>query len=578
MKKISPIFLAAFIFVFSVVHGNTKVSAPVATYDGGSVTSETLRVYIETLGDVFSPISRFVPMRYKPGEKEALEDMVFQRIVAEKMRKEGTDKSADFIRKLGNVKEYLASQKLGELFQKEATDSITEPQLLSYYEKHKNEYPIGDTGVIRYIFKECGEDFTPEQATKIADEMNGILRQIKDSGLKDEALKTLFTDLLRKHSESGTAKRENPSKTLERGKCSKELFDTVWRLNKGEVSGVFRTKNGFFLVLLEDKRPCAPKPFRDVKLRIQGKMRSDYVKFKWDDLREKVVRIDYKSLKPEDLKNLGGKPDDYILFLVGSCKYKLGDFEKDLRDILHKEFEKLSAEEVKKAFQQKLLNALMVVYLEREGFLKKYGIDEKGRLYADAILAKMYLDERLSEPVEPTEREMREYYDRRKVDFLSQPAREARIIKILTGMKADASPREIHYALKSAKEKLRAVEDGIKKGVSFEELARKYSDDVSAKDGGYVGWVKEPSSAKFDMNAEKLKPGETSPLITLSGERGWMFIKLLNVRPRTPLPYNEVKKKIEARIKFERRKGAQDKIRGNILKKAHLQIFLSRSG
>ena len=44
----------------------------------------------------------------------------------------------------------------------------------------------------------------------------------------------------------------------------------------------------------------------------------------------------------------------------------------------------------------------------------------------------------------------------------------------------------------------------------FSEVAKRYSEDKFAQDGGYMGYVIEPSSAHFDINLKKLAAGEFS--------------------------------------------------------------------
>ena len=79
-------------------------------------------------------------------------------------------------------------------------------------------------------------------------------------------------------------------------------------------------------------------------------------------------------------------------------------------------------------------------------------------------------------------------------------------------------------------EKIQKVEDALKKGDSFADVAKKYSDDGSASDGGYLGYMDSDTSYvdSFKNAAFKLKAGETSDWVKESNDNynGWHLIKV----------------------------------------------------
>lgn len=85
---------------------------------------------------------------------------------------------------------------------------------------------------------------------------------------------------------------------------------------------------------------------------------------------------------------------------------------------------------------------------------------------------------------------------------------------------------------KAAMERVRKIHTELKDGASFEELAKKYSDDVgSANLGGDMGWfVALTYGERMDQTLEALKDGEVSePFQT---ESGWHIIERLGVREK----------------------------------------------
>ncbi|MDR3410775.1 MAG: peptidylprolyl isomerase [Formivibrio sp.] len=59
--------------------------------------------------------------------------------------------------------------------------------------------------------------------------------------------------------------------------------------------------------------------------------------------------------------------------------------------------------------------------------------------------------------------------------------------------------------------KLAQIRDRLNRGAKFEELARLYSDDSSASNGGDLGWISPGETVpEFEQALDKLKPGEIS--------------------------------------------------------------------
>ncbi|GAB4336718.1 MAG: hypothetical protein Kow0099_09800 [Candidatus Abyssubacteria bacterium] len=88
-----------------------------------------------------------------------------------------------------------------------------------------------------------------------------------------------------------------------------------------------------------------------------------------------------------------------------------------------------------------------------------------------------------------------------------KPEVKARIIAV----KADASDPE---DIKRAREKIQETYDFLRKGASFEQLARNRSEADSARDGGDMGWIGRGTlSADLEEVVFSLKPGEFSEIL-----------------------------------------------------------------
>lgn len=95
--------------------------------------------------------------------------------------------------------------------------------------------------------------------------------------------------------------------------------------------------------------------------------------------------------------------------------------------------------------------------------------------------------------------------------------------------------------------KLKAVQDGIKKGEDFRSMASQYSEGPSSSMGGDMGYMRSGEMDKaLEAAAMKLKPGEVSPQINTP--EGAYFIQLVDAVPPAPKPLDKVRDQIHEKL------------------------------
>jgi parvulin-like peptidyl-prolyl isomerase len=95
------------------------------------------------------------------------------------------------------------------------------------------------------------------------------------------------------------------------------------------------------------------------------------------------------------------------------------------------------------------------------------------------------------------------------------------------------------------RKKCQKVLDQIRKGEDFGEMAVLYSEDVSAKDRGDLGFFKKGELLPaFEKEAFRLKSGEVSGC--LRTDFGFHIIKIIDRKGADPPPFDEVREKIQA--------------------------------
>src|SRR5438067_1957927 len=96
------------------------------------------------------------------------------------------------------------------------------------------------------------------------------------------------------------------------------------------------------------------------------------------------------------------------------------------------------------------------------------------------------------------------------------------------------------------KKKAEDVLKQARKGVKFDELAKKYSEDPGSKDkGGDLGWIRQGQTVpEFEKEAFSLAPDQISDLVRT--QYGFHIIKVLEKQTAHTKPFDEVKDSIRA--------------------------------
>jgi len=190
-------------------------------------------------------------------------------------------------------------------------------------------------------------------------------------------------------------------------------------------------------------------------------------------------------------------------------------------------------EEVKRrntATQEELERALAVEGLTLDAYKKQI---EKGLQRKKLIHWSVKVEMKLGE------KELRDFYQKNTDRY--RPDESYRPCHILFVVPKGATLEEV----KEIKKKCQGVLEKIKGGSDFGEMALLYSQDTSNKDMGDLGYFKKGELIPpFEREALRLKIGEVSGIVRT--EFGFHIIKLLDRKGGEPLPFEEVKERIQA--------------------------------
>ena len=179
--------------------------------------------------------------------------------------------------------------------------------------------------------------------------------------------------------------------------------------------------------------------------------------------------------------------------------------------------------------------------------LSKMGLteDEVKMQISRGLAIRALIEQQIASKIVITDTETKAYYDGNSQMF-KQPA-QVKASHILIKVEAGADDAK----KTAARQKIETVQQKIKAGGDFAELAKEYSEGPSNTRGGDLGLFRRGQMVKpFEDTAFAMKPNEVSDIVET--RFGYHIIKVYEVRPEQTLAYADVKDKLNQRMKQEK--------------------------
>jgi parvulin-like peptidyl-prolyl isomerase len=325
------------------------------------------------------------------------------------------------------------------------------------------------------------------------------------------------------------------------GAMDPEWERAAFSLSSGDLSPVFKSKMGYEILRLVEKKTMPKPDFSKVRPRIKAilerrKLEARGKEF-MDSVRGKYALqfIDY-DLGVDHMKKVKEekKEDPVATWKGGSVTaYRLA---------LQLNFDSLSSlpsadnERVIKEILETMVNEKLVLTESlAAGYDKVPEVSEKVRHYQEGLMENKLYGKYILTDMKTTEEEIQNYFEQNRNRFTFPEMR--RVAHILVD------------SLDTAKEALKR----LREGTSFESLAREFSKDTqNAKRGGEVGWIQKGQvllpieNAAFSMNA-----GEVSDPVQT--DLGYHIIKVLEMRPSQLKDFAQAKIEVEKKVLQKKR-------------------------
>ncbi|HEO64044.1 MAG TPA: hypothetical protein ENN78_02105 [Candidatus Omnitrophica bacterium] len=207
----------------------------VATVDGDKITLTMLNERIKALPQYYQAAA----LQQK---KELLDDLIIEKLLYNEAKKRGIDKRQDVKDLVQMTVQKVLIAKLLEDINKGKVD-VSEEEITQYYETHKDQYLIPESIKCSHILVETEE------------EAKDILKRVKAG--ED------FAKLARGYSKDLTKDRGGDLGYFAKGQFIPEFESAVFALAPGELSDVIKTRYGYHVVKVIDKRPARYKELEE---------------------------------------------------------------------------------------------------------------------------------------------------------------------------------------------------------------------------------------------------------------------------------------------------------------------------
>ncbi len=182
----------------------------------------------------------------------------------------------------------------------------------------------------------------------------------------------------------------------------------------------------------------------------------------------------------------------------------------------------------------------------------------------EQLLLRRVYQQKIRSTVLVREATLREYYDTHPEEFTV--AGQVRISQIMLSVNGSGN-------LEKARLRSDHVLKEIKKGRSFEELAKDYSDGPEAKNGGSLGIMKRGSLLpQIEEVVERLAPGDIGPVV--ESPVGFHIIRVDAKNPPGLRPFEEAKDFIENKLLREQSQNVYKEWLNELKDNAFIEILL----
>ncbi|MGH9775543.1 MAG: peptidylprolyl isomerase [Candidatus Acidiferrales bacterium] len=230
--------------------------------------------------------------KYNEQHKDLLRDLVDQSLLVQRAKDLDLSVESDVVKRLDEVRQQnnltsmeelqkaVEAQGMGweeyksqirntlltqEVVRREVSGhmTISDDDVKKYYDAHVSEFNRPEQVLLEEI-RFSTENKTPDDIAAAKKKADDVLARLK----KGED----FEEMAKRYSDGPTAKQGGQLGEFERGQLAKELEDTVFKMNKGEITDVIETKTAFEILKVFQHYTAGIQPIEKVQNEISNKL------------------------------------------------------------------------------------------------------------------------------------------------------------------------------------------------------------------------------------------------------------------------------------------------------------------
>lgn len=363
-----------------------------------------------------------------------------------------------------------------------------------------------------------------------------------------------------------------------------EVVKFIYDDNSTTVSEVFDTPWGYTVVQIADRQTTRVLSYEEAEERIYsaiGKDRARQLKH-MDDVRRALyekfapkygLKLHEETLKRKDYGGADPLTGSTPIISGDDFTFTLDQFLADMRPV-DKTWASTSFEE--RVNDAKSSPEVLKFLFRKEA--EATGVDRlpdfKREMESKAIIevTRAYLEKQREQLTNPSDEELRQYYQKHIDKYTSEPRVTLREISKRVNLNAPDEVKERN--IENKKKELAALKEKLKSQADFEQAARRESEAISTRSrGGLVGTV--PAGfrgAAFANQIAQLQPGQISDPFLYGAEV--MIIHLDSREPANVVPFEDAFPRVKRDYSIEVPGKAMDAQREKTLKEAGFQLKL----
>lgn len=226
-------------------------------------------------------------------KETVLRQFIQSMVISDLAKQKGFDRNPEIKEQLQFFSDnFLANEYLKREIAQKVT--VSDDELKSYYESHKDEFKTQDMVKARHILVRVDNSASDDEKKKAKEKTELYLKKIKD-GEDFAKLASDFSD------DPGSKAKGGDLGFFPRGRMVKPFDDAAFSLKPGETSGIVETQFGFHIIKVEDRKDSSVESFDVVKERLKQKLSQDRTRKELTDFIDKAMKDSKTEIYPDVL-------------------------------------------------------------------------------------------------------------------------------------------------------------------------------------------------------------------------------------------------------------------------------------